>query len=114
MNFVPGGEQPWHVNFVNEEGGVAGGLTCDLMSEVGIETGNPDCGFVVRISNGRVLPIPAEEGPTRAKEYHMIGVLIVMAIRTGLVQPFLFPRFVWQFLVDGNITVDTIFEIDPP
>ena len=59
-----------------------------------------------------VIPYPNSDQKNVRDQYRFAGVLIGMAIRTGLVQDFTFPPLVWDYLVTGEVKIERIFEID--
>lgn len=120
-DFRNSSEAPWRVTFAREAGVDAGGLARDLMSEFAADLRAVKCGFMVPVPNAArtfsenrdsLIPISSPSMRDPAKKYHVIGVVIGMCIRTGLVQPFMFPQFVWDYLVRGKLAIDAIFEID--
>ena len=113
--------EPWHVDFKGERGIDAGGLARELVSEAAIDLCTPNCGLVIPVPNARnevgdlrelVIPYPHSDQKNVADQYRFAGVLIGMAIRTGLVQEFAFPPLVWDYLVTGEVKIERIFEID--
>ena len=113
--------EPWHVDFTGERGIDAGGLARELVTEAAIDLCTPNCGLVIPVPNARnevgdlremVIPYPNSDQKNVRDQYRFAGVLIGMAIRTGLVQDFTFPPLVWDYLVTGEVKIERIFEID--
>ena len=120
-NYRNASSRPWHVSFSGERGTDAGGLARDLMSEACADLRAVRCGLMIPVPNAAasfdenkdcLIPIASPAIKNPASQYHMVGVLIGMCIRTGLVQPFMFPDFVWDYLVDGKLAIESIFKID--
>ncbi|OHT07449.1 hypothetical protein TRFO_24348 [Tritrichomonas foetus] len=114
-------DHPWHVKFTNEQGIDAGGVARELVAECASDLCSTNCGLVVMTPNGRndigdyrdcVIPIADIRNTNIPQQYHFAGALIAIAIRTGLVQQFNFPPLVWNYLINGEITIEQIFAID--
>ena len=114
-------EKPWNVTFTNEQGIDAGGPARELVTELATDICSVNCGLVIPTPNARndvgqfrdcVIPLPSPAIQNFDKRYRIVGAVIAIAIRTGLVQVFNFPPMFWEFLVTGEITIDHIYEID--
>ncbi|KAK8890584.1 hypothetical protein M9Y10_035362 [Tritrichomonas musculus] len=116
-------DKPWKVRFVNEIGIDAGGLARELVNECAVDFMCPLCGLVVPVPNaanevGQMddlfipIPSPKHDQIRIEKMYQFCGALIAICIRTGLVQQFLFPPLVWEYLLTGHLSIQRVFEID--
>jgi hypothetical protein len=115
------GDRPWMVKFAGERGIDLGGPGRDLVTVAAEDFVLPASGLVVAVPNARekigdhqdcVIPIPARNAINPIAQYKVAGVLIGICIRSGLVQPFPFPPFVWQFLAGEELRISMIFTID--
>ncbi|EAY11978.1 hypothetical protein TVAG_271610 [Trichomonas vaginalis G3] len=115
-------DQPWKVKFAGENGLDMGGLARELVSEVSLDLRNPNCGFVCPTPNSisqvgyyrdKFIFVPTNnELRSNKKLYKSIGGLLLLIIRTGLVQEFDFAPVVWRFLVSNKVSIEDIYEID--
>lgn len=116
-------DKPWKVKFTGESGIDVGGLARELLTELAEDLSNSNSGLVIPTPNSRnetglkmqmVIPIPNPKiSKTLSSQlYHFAGVVIAICVRTTLVQQFCFPSFVWQYIVDGNLDIQAIFDID--
>lgn len=117
-----GSDQPWKVSFTNERGIDMGGLARELVTELSLDLRNPNCGIVCPTPNSisqvgyyrdKFIFVPTNNSlRDNDKLYMMVGALLLLVIRTGLVQEFDFAPVVWRFLVSNKITIEDIYEID--
>ena len=120
-HFRKSSDQPWFVTFKGEPVRDAGGPARELVADLALDLCNPICGLVIQTPNGRndvgefrecVIPIANQRVSGLKKKYRFAGALIAIAIRSRLVQQFNFPPLVWNYLVNGQVSIDDIFEID--
>jgi hypothetical protein len=106
---------------LHEAGIDAGGLGRELFAAAALELISPTSGLVIPVPNSRngvgnfqdcVLPFPAHWVVEALSQYRCAGVLLGMCIRSGIVQPFVFPPLVWRFLAGEALTIERVFEID--
>jgi hypothetical protein len=117
---VPG-DKPWKVHLIGEQGCDVGGLARELVAEAAADLMAPSCGLVVPIPDARndignnrslMIPIPNPRHLNISRQYHFVGALIAIAIRSGLPQEFNFPPFFWEYMMTGQLNVEAIFDID--
>jgi hypothetical protein len=116
---VPG-DKPWKVHLIGEQGCDIGGLARELVAEAALDLMSVNCGLVVPIPNARLsgerggtlIPIPCPRHVNIPRQYHFVGALLAIAIRSGLPQDFNFPPFFWEYLMTRQLTIESIFEID--
>jgi hypothetical protein len=113
--------RPWSVTFVGEHGVDAGGPARELVGECAADLCAPNCGLVVPVPNARndvgecrewVVPLPSPRHSNSEAQYKFAGALIAIAVRTGIVQDFVFSPLVWEYLAQQRLAIDRLFEID--
>lgn len=114
-------DKPWKITFTGEMGIDMGGLARELVTECANDLSCPNVGVFCQTPNGqsqvgyykdRFIPVPSSDLPNQDKIYRIVGALIGMTIRTGLVQEFMFPPVFWNFLVKEKISIQDIYDID--
>jgi hypothetical protein len=117
---VPG-DKPWKVHLIGEQGFDIGGLARELVAEAVADLMAPTCGLVVPIPDARneigdnrsfMIPIPSPRHQNILRQYHFVGALIAISIRSGLPQDFNFPPFFWEYLMVRQLRIKSIYEID--
>jgi hypothetical protein len=100
------------VQFKEEKGDDGGGPSREFIAETAIDIQAPTSGLFIELPNGYLVPAPHPQVENPDFLYHVVGVLLGMIVRTGVLQPFAFPPFFWRFFSKPEITVDDIFELD--
>jgi hypothetical protein len=110
--------RPWQVVFTEENVIDFGGPARELVSEFTADICSPNCGLVVQTPNGRanvgnyrdcVVPF----GDSANYLYLLfVGSFIAICIRSGLAEDSRFPPLVWDYLANGSLTIERLFEID--
>jgi hypothetical protein len=59
-----------------------------------------------------MIPIPCPRHVNIPRQYHFVGALLAIAIRSGLPQDFNFPPFFWEYLMTRQISIEAIFGVD--
>jgi hypothetical protein len=116
---VPG-DKPWKVHLIGEQGCDIGGLARELVEEAALDLMSVNCGLVVPVPNARLsgdrgcqmIPIPCQRHVNIPRQYHFVGALLAIAIRSGLPQDFNFPPLFWEYLITRQLTIENIFDID--
>lgn len=115
------GDRPWKVEFRNEKGIDAGGLGRELVAECVADLMAPECGLSIPVPNARnevgdnrefMIPIADTRIGDPKQHYRFAGALIAICMRTGLVQQFLYPPFIWEYLLTGKLEIESIYDID--
>ena len=115
------GDRPWEVNFIGESGIDVGGPARELVTECAKDFMSPNCGLVVltpntinKVGQNRdvFLPYPNPNHTNVEKQYIFAGALIAICIRSGIVQEFQFPLFVWNYFITGKLSIEDIYSVD--
>jgi hypothetical protein len=59
-----------------------------------------------------MIPIPSPRHQNILRQYHFVGALIAISIRSGLPQDFNFPPFFWEYLMTRQLQIESIYGID--
>jgi hypothetical protein len=101
-------ERVFAVQFANEAGIDAGGVSREALTEIVADLHSPDLELFLLCPNGthRVhgnmdayLPNPAAASPLAMQMFEFVGKLMGVSLRTKATLPFNFPSFVWKALL---------------
>lgn len=116
------GPNPMKITFVGEEGVDEGGGICrEFIVETIQELTLPNTGLFIPTPNARddvgeyrecFVPFPSSRQTDVMNQFWMIGVLIGVSIRSGIVQDFNLAPFIWDYLATGELSIEGIYQID--
>ena len=96
---------PFSVNFVNEAGIDAGGVSRDALTEIVTDLHGPDFNLFLLCPNGvskinsnmdKYLPNPSCVSPLSIQMFEFVGKLMGVSLRAKATLPFSFPSLVWK------------------
>jgi hypothetical protein len=100
------------VNFKEEKGDDGGGPSREFIAETAVDMQSPTSGLFIELPNGYFIPQPHPQVENPDFLYHVVGVVLGIIVRTGVLQPFNLAPFFWRFFSKPEIFVEDIFELD--
>jgi len=114
-------ERPFHIVFQGEAGIDAGGLMKDFATELTKDLNSTHIGAFIATPNAInhigqyqecVVPYPHPNLQKANEIYKGVGILIAIAIRHNMPQQFQFPPYLWSYLADETLTIESVYQID--